>query len=329
MHLIPFTKEYYPAAAMLAANNHAQEMSYVPSLPTRSAEHYLPLFERIGKRGPGVAAVEADGTLLGYIIGSAVPNFKGTQRGVHVPEWANATIGTDRYALIRALYTAVAEKWVENGCFTHAISLYAHDEVALNTWFRTAFGMICGDGVRDLTPVQGFIAQDIEIRRATTADVELFLPLVHEHSRYYPTSPLFMPLLSLDDRAHYEEWLGKDNHNFWLALDHGEPIGYFESSPSHPGACELIKDPGTCSVCGAFVKPGIRKSGVGAALLSRVIDWAKENNYERCAVDYETHNTYGSRFWLKHFTPVTASVIRTVDERVAWAHSKRCEESIW
>lgn len=329
MRLVPFKKEHFPAAAKLAAANHAQERTFVPSLPIRDADHYIPLFERISKRGPGVAALDQDESLIGYMIGLRLGNFKGTQNGVHVPEWANAAIGPDRFSLIRSLYEYLSAQWVENGCFAHGVSLYAHDEVALDTWFRTAFGMICGDGVRDLVPVQGNIARDIVVRKATVEDIDLFLPLVHEHSRYYPTAPLFMPLLGLDGREHYEEWLEKKDHTFWLALDNGEPIGYFESTPSHPGARELIIDPGTCSICGAFVKPGIRQSGVGAALLSHIIDWARENGYERCAVDYETHNIYGSRFWLKHFTPVTASVMRKIDERVAWGNSKRSAESIW
>ena len=329
MKIVAFKDEHIPAAARLAAANHARERAAVPCLPARQAEHYLPLFHKYVAKFPGVAAMDKDDQLIGFIIGAKIPNFKGTQTGIHVPEWANAAVGTDRYSLIRYLYEYISAKWVENGCFAHAISLYAHDEIALNTWFRTSFGMICGDAMRELVPVQGHVNKDIEVRRATEEDIDLFLPLAHEHSRYYPTAPLFMPLLDLEDRAYYEEWLKRDHHNLWLALDRGEPIGYFQSSPSHPGARELIRDPGTCSVSSAFVRPGTRKGGVGATLLQHVVDWAKEHGYERCAVDYETHNIYGSRFWEKHFTPVTCSLIRRVDERVAWAHSSRSVESLW
>jgi GNAT superfamily N-acetyltransferase len=123
--------------------------------------------------------------------------------------------------------------------------------------------------------------------------------------------------------------MGHPDHLFWLALDQGEPIGYFESTPSHPRASSIIYDAGTCSICSAFVRPGVRKHGVGAALLARVVEWAGEHGYERCAVDYETHNPNGSRFWEKHFRPVAYSVMRQVDERVAWGHAGRQEQSIW
>jgi GNAT superfamily N-acetyltransferase len=281
------------------------------------------------QHAPGAVALDASGELLGYIIGAKVPNFRSTQLGVHVPEWANGAIGPDRFTVLRRLYEYISTKWVDNGCFVHAVTAYAHDEIALETWFRTAFGMICGDAVRELVPVSGGIASDIEIRQAGAEDIDLCLPMIHEHQRYYPTAPLFMPLTSLSDRAHIEEWLGRNKHVLWLALDQGEPIGYFESSPSHPKARHLIFDEGTCSICGAFVRPGTRKRGVGAALLTSVIEWAKENGHQRCAVDYETHNIHGSSFWRKHFAEVAISVMRHIDERVSWGHSQRRADNVW
>lgn len=329
MQIIDLQADHLPAAASMAAADHAHERAHVPALPTRTADFYLPRLQQLQSLYPGAAAVDVEGKLAGFIIGRKVPNFRSSQWGVHAPEWANAANGEDRFNLIRQLYQHVAALWVANGCFSHAITLYAHDDLAQHAWYRTAFGMICGDGVRELLPVSGPVATDILVRPASTEDIDLFLPLVHEHQRYYPTSPLFMPLLKLSDREYFVNWLAKPDHNLWLALDEGEPVGYFESTPSHPGASDLIVDPGTCSICGAFVRPGTRQQGVGAALLARVVQWAKENGFERCAVDYETHNLFGSRFWEKHFQPVAVSVMRHVDERVAWGHASRPNEVIW
>ncbi len=329
MQIIDLQPQHLQAAASMAAADHARERAHVTALPSRTAHFYLPRLQQLLSLYPGAAAIDAEGKLSGFIIGRKVPSFRSSQWGVHVPEWANAANADDRFTLIRQLYQHIAVKWVVNGCFSHAITLYAHDEMAQHTWYRTAFGMICGDGVRELELVAGPAATDIEIRQASVEDIDLFLPLVHEHQRYYPTSPLFMPLLSLDDREHFADWLSKPDHNFWLAIDQGEPVGYFESTPSHPGASDIIVDPGTCSICGAFVRPGTRKQGIGTALLARVVQWAQENGYKRCAVDYETHNLYGSRFWEKHFHPVAVSVMRHVDERVAWGNTSRPEEAIW
>jgi GNAT superfamily N-acetyltransferase len=73
----------------------------------------------------------------------------------------------------------------------------------------------------------------------------------------------------------------------------------------------------------------VRNSGIGTALLKHSLDWARSAGYERCAVDFEPENISGARFWLRHFRPVCYSLVRHVDERVAWAHEKREDKDLW
>lgn len=330
MHLVPLQTQHIPQAARLAAANQEAERRHVALLPERNAAHYEPLLARIMENNIGVAALEGE-SLTGYIIGEKISNFKGTQNGIYVPEWGNAAVGDDRRRVFSRMYEHIAARWVDNGCFTHALTLFAHDTEAINAWFRLAFGMICADGLRPLTPVEDAqdISREITVRVATADDVSDFHPLTVEHSRYYPTSPLFMPLLDCDGEDKYHSWMRKRHHNVWLAYSGGELAGYFQSSPSHSGACEMIAAPTTCSVSSAYVRPEYRRQGVAVALLNSVIDWAAANGYERCAVDYEVHNLYGSRFWERHFTTVSASLLRRIDERVAWAHAGRDMSNIW
>jgi GNAT superfamily N-acetyltransferase len=330
MLLVPFSSEHVPLAAALAAKNHEAERKHVSLLPERSASHYEPLLAAILEKNIGVAAFEGE-CFAGYLIGEKVTNFKGTQNGIYVPEWGNGAAGSNRRWMYSRMYQHIAARWVDNGCFTHALTLFAHDAEAINTWFRLAFGMICGDGLRPLTPVDDTqnISREISVRIASAADIPLVYPLTVEHSRYYPAAPLFMPLLSCDGEDKYRSWLRKHHHNLWLAFIGDEVVGYFQSSPSHTGACEMIASPTTCSVSSAYVRPEYRRKGVAVALLNAVIVWAAENGYERCAVDYEVHNLYGSRFWERHFTPVSASLLRRIDERVAWAHAERDLSNLW
>ncbi len=58
------------------------------------------------------------------------------------------------------------------------------------------------------------------------------------------------------------------------------------------------------------------------ALLAKVIESASADGYARCAVDFEAHNIHGSRFWLRHFTPVAYSVLRRLDERISCGRNK-------
>lgn len=330
MRLKPFTAEHIPAAAALAASNHEAQRQHVDLMPKREASHYEPLLAKLLEKNIGVAACEGD-NLTGYLIGEKISNFKGTQNGIYVPEWGNAAAGGNRRLTYCRMYEHIAARWVDNGCFTHALTLFANDADGIETWFRLAFGMICADGLRPLRPIDGAenISREISVRTATAEDIPLFFPLTIEHSRYYPGSPLFMPLLSCDGEDKYHSWLRKRHHNLWLAFIGDEVVGYFQSSPSHTGACEMIASPTTCSVSSAYVRPEYRRNGVAVALLNAVIAWAAENGYERCAVDYEVHNLYGSRFWERHFTPVSASLLRRIDERVAWGHAGRDIANIW
>ena len=34
-------------------------------------------------------------------------------------------------------------------------------------------------------------------------------------------------------------------------------------------------------------------------------------------------NVLAARFWLSHFWPVCYSLVRRVDEKIAWAHERR------
>ena len=90
-----------------------------------------------------------------------------------------------------------------------------------------------------------------------------------------------------------------------------------------------ISDDVTVSITGAFTKKTARGSGVGTALLNQVLDWAKANGYQKCAVDCESANIPGSRFWLRHFQPICYALVRCVDERLAWANERREEKDVW
>lgn len=329
MQIIPFSEQHLPAAAKLAAADHAQERALTGLLPERAAEHYLPLLRRLMTEVPGAAAVDASGHLLGYLIGTKVREFKGTERGIYVAEWGFSAQGEQRQRVMQHLYEYLAARWVENGCFAHAITLYAHDQLALQTWWHGGFGMICGDAVRSLQSVAGAEGWRVKTRLAEPSDLPALMELVHEHQRYYPRSPLFMPLLELDSAEEYRDWLASPDRAIWLAWDDQGLTGYYKCGPAHSGAAHLIAEGATCSVSGAYVRPEQRQGGIGAALLQRTVDWATQAGYQRCAVDFETHNIYGSRFWHRHFTPVAYSLLRKLDQRVAWAHASRSAEGIW
>ncbi len=63
----------------------------------------------------------------------------------------------------------------------------------------------------------------------------------------------------------------------------------------------LLAKTNTAQIKSAFIKPKFRNKNVGSALLQHTINWAKENGYDRLAVEHETANFFGGNFWKKHF----------------------------
>jgi len=310
----------------------------------------LPRLSDLLKKGPGAAAIQDD-RLVGFLAGMAIPNFKGTQRGVWCPEWAHAVVesGRDSRAdVYRRLYEWISAQWVAAGCFTQAITLFAHDVEAGDIWFRNGFGLLCVDAVRSLDPVAADrpLAPTADplpaatIRRATPADVDQILALTVQQYRYLAGAPIFLPYLRAVGREEVEGWLADPTQAVLVATvtgevasvtgevatvtgevasAEGEVAAYLRGGLGCPEAAHVLSDPKTASITRAFTRESLRRQGLASALLGRFVEWARLRGMERIAVDFEPQNIYGSRFWGRHFEPVCHSVIRRVDERVVEA----------
>jgi GNAT superfamily N-acetyltransferase len=70
-----------------------------------------------------------------------------------------------------------------------------------------------------------------------------------------------------------------------------------------------------------IVMPDARTGGVGSAILSQGVSWAREQGYEHVALHFATANLSGAKFWQSRgFAPVEYGMRRRVDERIAWAN---------
>ena len=208
------------------------------------------------------------------------------------------------------------------------ITVLAHDREGIDAWHWLGFGLTAVDAIRGLTPVQGTIA-DVNIRRSRLEDIEEAMALGQALQRHLAAAPTSLPFIEKDGRGFHEQWLANSANVLWLAYRRGEGVACMGLEPSNLTACYTIRDEKTTSITSAFTKEGVRNKGIGTALLNHSLDWARSVGYERCAVDFEPQNISGARFWLRHFQAVCCSLIRHVDERVAWAHEKRGDEDLW
>ena len=324
MNIEIFNSSHVEDAAKLVLDNYLEERKHVNSLPLY--ENYLDIFcksiNELMSNGIGVAAVQ-EGRLVGFLSGMAVNAFKGLNRGIYCPIYGHATISEDKRNLYQRMYEKVGDIWVKNGCLSHAITMFAHDRESVDTWFWNGFGHRCVDAIRPLTPVNAGKLPGYSVRRVTIDDADEILPIEREHSKYYSQAPLFMSVFKLPEKQDIIDWLSQEKNYLWAAFDGDRPVAYMKLTSG--GETFVSDDAEMLNICSAYSVESARGTGVGALLLSHIINWLSVNGYKRCGVDFESFNRYGSRFWMKHFEPFTFSLFRRLDERILWANADRIE----
>ncbi len=307
-------KRHLPRALKLVREGYEEEKKKIPFLPEYQelAQGLQTNIKDLAEKGEGFVALE-DVDMIGFLAGYPVGQLFGSCRGVYVPLFGHGTQKNNRQEIYRELYTHAAEKWVEGGMFSHALTFFAHDRETIDTWFWLGFGLRCVDSIRKTEEIE-VSPSGLEVKKGKFSDLPMLASLHHNHRIYYRKSPVFMLKNFEDPLEDLEEWLSGENHHFWYALDEGAPVGYLQVEPA--GETFISRHPSVMNITGAFVADNIRGKGVGLALLARAQKWLKKEGYPLCGVDFESINITGSKFWNRYFTPYTFSLVRRIDERV-------------
>ena len=319
-------EQHIEDAAKLFAEQYRIEREHMPLLPSRYEcdDAIVPLLSEQIKKTPGVVAIEK-GTLAGYLIGRPLSLWRG-KRSAFVPFWAHTAKGHNRKNLYQQMYTHISSEWIKNGCFTHLISVLAHDEEITHTLFWLGFGMVMVDAMRGFDIIQDSFP-DVTIRTATRDDIEMFTSLHNALARFLAGSPIFFAMTEKRERDYHKKWLSEPLHKVWLASINEQVVAYMKICPLNEDY--MITDKKTAWIQGAFTHEPLRDKGIGTALLKQALKWAQSEGFARCAVDFESENVLASRFWLRYFTPVCYSLARHIDKRIAWAHKDRDDKHFW
>jgi len=165
--------------------------------------------------------------------------------------------------------------------------------------------------------LEGAIGQ-LDLRQAERQDAAVASFFVEALEHHMISAPIFWS----HDPGDPEAWLNGSAKALWLAYAGEEAVGCMGIGPANPDACAIIRDAETAGVEIAFTRENARSQGIATALLDRSLEWARSQGYERCAVDWETMNSFASRFWLKWFEPVCYSLMRHIDERLAGVYKE-------
>jgi len=320
LQVLPFEQTYLEPAAEIFGRAYAAQRTLTPSLPPRydDPSEVLPLIRGLTMKYPAVVALSR-GKLVGYLSGMLLPSFRGSERGVYCPEWGHAACGESPGSVYDLMYSEISRAWVGEGCLNQALTVLTGDRPALDAWFWLGFGMIVVDAVRGLEavePASWTPDAGITVRLASPAEGSHLLSIKREHTRYYREGPIFLPKREPHDAAEVERELASPRLRLWVAEEDGQVIGIIKGALEAEEGCQVVRDPLTASITGAYVRPAWRRRGAGSLLLQAMLDWARDSGCARVSVDFESANLLGRSFWLKRFSPVCYSLFRHVDDRV-------------
>jgi len=123
----------------------------------------------------------------------------------------------------------------------------------------------------------------IELRRARAADIDTVIGLVEtEIGRYRDWAPQWSPPAPTPELRKRLNPLYEDDERAWILLAFGgdEAVGVVSMSVV-TGADARQPPPGTVYLWQMFVRRDCQGSGLGGALLDRVLDEARRRGYDR------------------------------------------------
>jgi predicted N-acetyltransferase YhbS len=298
LELRPFADEHLEAAGELLAARHRRHRAAEPLLPERfedaaAAESEVEAIWR--KEGAAGAVASRGGRLVGYLLGAPGDD---TVWGAN--EWVElAGHAVEEAEVVRDLYAAVADRWLEEGRHRHYAVVPASDPELLDAWHRLCFGQQHAYAIRELEPEpwpEG-------VREAEPRDVEAMVelaPLISEHHALPPVSSAGPPPDPEDElRAEIEDNLASDEVGELVAEVDGRVVGNFTVVPVErsSGHRSLARPEGACLLGFAATLPEVRGSGLGLALTRASFAWAYRAGYRTMVTDWRVTNLLSSRFW--------------------------------
>lgn len=307
MDIRKFAMEHIEAAKQMAMANYEEARTQVTELPEISE---LPELTGFAENGLGVAAFEGE-KMLGFLCCCPpIENmFNSTAKGIFSPIHAHGAVATNRKKIYQKMYEAAASNWVDQHITCHALSLYAHDEEALQTMFTLGFGMRCVDAIRPMASLEISANKAYSYKPLAKAEEKEIRELRHQLIAHLGSSPCFMHATETQIEAKINAAEQSDTRVF-VALDEDKPIAFLEIAEE--AETFVTEHPDVMNICGAYCLLEYRGQGIYDNLMDYVIALLKEEGYGLLGVDFESINAAANGFWLKHFTAYTNSVVRLV-----------------
>jgi GNAT superfamily N-acetyltransferase len=286
--IVPFSDEHLDGAAARLAERHARHRAVEPTLP-RDVD-FREQIQRERDETGGAVAVTGD-EVVGYLLGKR----REDPIGAHV--WSHVAGHAVREPeLVRDLYRAAAERWVEAGLTRHFVFVPALPEL-VDPWFRLSFGASSALAVRETTP-EPPMDVSVTIRESNPDDARAAVLLERHMVESMIPSPSFSHYVPDDEETATEEWaetwVETDTYRHFVAERGGRIVGHVLLY-RRPHDLRVPTD--SIDLAAASTEPGQRGTGVGVALTNHVLTWAYEHGCPTMITDWRMTNLLASRFW--------------------------------
>jgi GNAT superfamily N-acetyltransferase len=299
LEIQPLSDEHLDGAAALLEERHAHQRAAEPALP----EHvdFRAEVEALWKldEASGVVAIQ-DGELVGYLLGTHRDESWGSNVWVELAGHA-----VREPEIVRDLYAAAAQEWVERGRDRHYVLVPTADPAHVDAWFRLSFGAQHAAGIQATPESTAGAPANVVVRRAVAGDLEAATELDLELPRHQERSPVFSQpaptAVTDDDREQFLSEVDDPEVALFVAEMDGKAVGELlmvpvERSSMHVG---LARPERAAFLTFAATLPEARGSGAGLALTNAGLEWAREQGYPVVVVDWRETNLLASRFWPK------------------------------
>jgi GNAT superfamily N-acetyltransferase len=327
--VVPLTRQQSVEAGALLAARHRRERTHYPLLPPGPADPAVAagLVAGLLDFCDGVATIDDRGRLVGFLTAFEQLPDPSSPMARYAPERASVML-VHGHAVAEtispgpvygALFAALAARSLEGGVIEHVAHVPIGDPAVEAAWVALGFGRVSAVAVRDLAPLPGAVASGIDVRVATTDDLDVVDRLIDEETVFHAASPMFRPYLRELTAAAVREQLAvelvSDAHAFMIARHDGQDVGVLSIGPGL-GSPLYIPD-GAAYVAATAVLPEVRRSGVGAALVDAALSWARAHGHRAVCLHFATANMASTAFWTGiGFVPVMVHLRRRLDDRI-------------
>jgi GNAT superfamily N-acetyltransferase len=285
-----FSEAHLAGAAAVLQARHARHQAESPLLAPADAQAVLR--DHWDKPGRSGLAALREGRVAGFILAEIMthPLFG------HCAWVAHPGHAAEDGELMRDLYAAAADAWVEAGAERHYVLVPAFAE-ALAPWYRLGFGHMHVEALRPVAFERRPPPDGVVLRTGTRADLEIAEEIDLEIYHLQARSPSFSRL-ALDREARRRDWfdinLKEDGLRYLVAEERGRLLGHtiiFRPEPvlGVPAAAAYLAS--------TVVLEQERGRGIGVALVSEVLRLAAEAGYSSVFTNWRMTNLSASRFW--------------------------------